>query len=187
MGNNRTQIVCLHEGDNGSIDPLFIRTVLKALKPAWIRWHEGSNIIRSVPCGGRKNLIDQMPGELELCLKAGGDTTLVVLADVDDEPKDPDALREMFWNKAEQAGISRDQFETVVFILPRDRLENWIEFLETGETDEAIEGKRVKYPKQASDAAKELASRCQGKSGPALPPSLDWSCKNWRDLCKRMS
>ena len=55
---NRTQIVCLHEGLRGrSIDPVFIRTLLKELDPAWIRPWKGSNIIRAVDCGGRSDLI----------------------------------------------------------------------------------------------------------------------------------
>ena len=35
---NRTQIVCLHEGEKGrSIDPVFINALLRDLEPSWIR------------------------------------------------------------------------------------------------------------------------------------------------------
>ena len=51
---SRTQIVCLHEGKKGrSIDPIFIRTLLKTLDLAWIRAWTGNNIIRPIDCGGR--------------------------------------------------------------------------------------------------------------------------------------
>lgn len=34
----RTQIVCLHEGQQGrSVGPIFIRNLLKALNPKWVR------------------------------------------------------------------------------------------------------------------------------------------------------
>ena len=79
---SRTQIVCLHEGARGrSIDPIFIRNPLKALKPGWIRPWEGNNIVRAVDCGGRKTLISRMPGELQACLDSGGHATLMVWAD----------------------------------------------------------------------------------------------------------
>lgn len=52
---SRTQIVCLHEGEKGrSIDPIFIRALLRALDPSWIRPWKGNNIVRTVDCGGRK-------------------------------------------------------------------------------------------------------------------------------------
>lgn len=182
---SRTQIVCLHEGEKGrSIDPLFIRTLIKALDPSWIRPWPGNNVIRPVDCGGRKALIARMPGELKQCLAAGGNTTLMVWADVDDGWEGPEALKSKFWDAAKDAGITRAQFDWVVFAFAKDRIENWIQFLETGSTDESIEGPRIKHDRQASDAAKKLAGYCQG--GAAIPPSLEWSCKNWRDLKARI-
>ena len=94
---SRTQIVCLHEGLRGrSIDPVFIRTLLKELDPAWIRPWKGSNIIRLVDCGGRSNLIAKMPDELQTCIAMGADTTLMVWADLDDDMDDGDQLRQKF-------------------------------------------------------------------------------------------
>lgn len=185
---SRTRIVCLHEGRRGkSIDPLFINVLLKRLDPAWIRPWNGSNAIRPVDCGGRSSLIQRMPGELRTCLAVGSDTTLMVWADLDHDMPDGDALKMEFWAVAQKAGIAKSEFESVVFVFAKDRLENWIEFLETGTTDEGAEGKRVRHPKQASDAAKRLADRCKSNAhGPTLPPSLAWSCKNWRHLCARM-
>src|SRR4051812_28115379 len=90
----RTQIVCLHEGNKGrSIDPIFIRAVLKALDPAWIRPWKGNNVIRAVDCGGRTELITRMPQELRACLAMGGDTTLMVWADLDHDMEDGDELK----------------------------------------------------------------------------------------------
>ena len=64
---SRTQIVCLHEGEQGrSIDPIFIRSLLKALDPAWLRPWKGNNMIRTISCGGRSDLIAKMPGELRV-------------------------------------------------------------------------------------------------------------------------
>lgn len=185
---SRTQIVCLHEGRLGhSIDPVFIRTLLKELDPAWIRPWKGSNIVRPVDCGGRTNLIARMPEELQSCLAMGADTTLMVWADLDDDMDDGNQLREKFCEKARQNGIAHDDFDKVVFVFAKDRLENWIEFLITGSTDEAQEGGRVKDGKLVAAAARKLAQICKGQlQGVQLPPSLSWSCQNWRRLVARM-
>ncbi len=112
----------------------------------------------------------------------------MVWADLDDDMPDGDSLKRAFWTVAQKAGISKSDFDAVVFVFAKDRIENWIEFLETGQTDESKEGERVKYPKQASDAAKKLADRCRTNAdGAMLPSSLAWSCQNWRVLCDRMA
>lgn len=185
---SRTQIVCLHEGAKGrSIDPIFIHTLLKALDPAWIRPWEGNNVIRTIPCGGRTDLIAKMPAELLSCLTRGGDTTLMIWADLDDNMTDGEQLKQKFWAVAQQAGIAKEQFEQVVFVFAKDRIENWIEFLLDGATDESKEGRRQKYDRPVADAAKLLAKRClSGGTEPKLPPSLAWSCQNWRTLAGRM-
>jgi len=185
---SRTQIICLHEGKEGrSIDPIFIRTLLKALDPAWIRPWQGNNIIRANDCGGRNDLISRMPAELRACLEMGGDTTLMIWADLDHDMNNGEELKARFWTAAQQNGITRDQFDQVVFVFPKDRLENWIEFLLTDATDESREGPRQKHNKHVADAAKRLARRCSGQEmGPPIPPSLEWSCKNWRNLVQRM-
>lgn len=186
---NRTQIVCLHEGEQGrSIDPVFINKLIRTLKPAWIRPFRGSNLVRPVPCGGRKQLIERMPGELKACLNIGSQTTLMVWADLDDDMNDGDQLKVRFWKTAEAEGITQEQFESVVFIFAKDRLENWIQYLIEGVTDESIEGPRVKHNRTVADAAKKLAERCnQMQAGPPLPPSLEWSCKNWHQLVRQMT
>ncbi len=185
---SRTQIVCLHEGKQGrSIDPIFINALLKALDPHWIRPWKGSNVIRAIDCGGRVTLLARMPAELRECLAAGGHTTLMVWADLDHDMEDGDKLREKFWAAAEQVGITSQEFDQVVFAFAKDRLENWVEFLLTGSTNEAQEGPRQKHGKVVAKAAKSLAERCKsGVSQPQLPPSLAWSCSNWRRLVMRM-
>ncbi len=185
---SRTQIVCLHEGKKGrSIDPIFIRTVLKALDPAWIRPWQGDNIVRPVDCGGRSDLIARMPTELRSCLAMGGTTTLMVWADLDHDMATGEQLKERFWSAAQQAGIQREQFDQVVFVLAKDRLENWIEFLLTGATDESREGPRQRHDRPVAEAARNLAKRCaSGAAEPKLPSSLSWSCQNWRKLVERM-
>jgi len=185
---SRTQIICLHEGKDGrSIDPVFIRTLLKTINPPWIRPWKGNNIIRTNACGGRTNLISRMPDELQACLQMGGDTTLMVWADLDHDMEDGEQLKDRFWTAAQQQGITRQQFDKVVFVFAKDRLENWIEFLLTGATDESREGPRQKHDKPVADAAKSLASRCLGRvMEPPIPPSLQWSCQNWHNLLERM-
>ena len=185
---NRTQIVCLHEGKKGrSIDPLFIRALIKKLNPSWIRPWPGNNVIRTVDCGGRPTLIAKLPNEIRAAEQAGGDTTVVVFADVDDDMQSPEALKAAFWTAAQAAGISLDQFKRVVFALAKDRLENWVEFLNSGSTDESREGPRVKHDREVADAAKKLARLCaSGAPIPDIPPSLEWSCQNWRALVDRM-
>lgn len=186
---SRTQIVCLHEGVRGrSIDPVFIRALWKELDPAWIRPWKGSNIIRPVACEGRSNLIARMPKELQACMARGADTTLMVWADLDDDMDNGDQLRQKFHEEARQNGIADDDFDRVVFVFAKDRLENWIEFLLTGSTNEAQEGPRVKDGTSVAAAAKKLAQACKGQPrGVQLPPSLNWSCQNWRRLAARMN
>lgn len=185
---NRTQIVCLHEGLQGrSIDPVFFNALIRVLNPGWIRQHKGSNLARFVPCGGRTELIQRMPRELLACIQSGAETTLVVCADVDHDTPDCDALREKFRREALSVGISDSDFDRVVFVFAKDRLENWIEFLLTGATDESREGPRVPHNRKVADAAKVLAGRCLNQSsGPKLPDSLQWSCRNWRRLVETM-
>jgi len=185
---NRTQIVCLHEGKKGrSIDPIFILAVLKALDPPWIRPWKGNNMVRALDCGGRNALIEKTPTELRNCLEMGGNTTLMVWADLDDDMDDGEKLREEFWTTANKAGITREQFNQVVFVFAKDRLENWVEFLLTGTTDESKEGPRQRHSRAVADAARKLAQRCKGQApAPPNPPSLDWSCQNWHRLVERM-
>jgi hypothetical protein len=105
----------------------------------------------------------------------------MVWADCDDDCAEPDVLRTQFWNEAQRQSITKEQFERVVFIFAKDRIENWIEFLETGKTDESKEGPRVAHNRQVAEAAKMLASICRdNKPVSNVPPSLRWSCKNWR-------
>lgn len=184
---NRTQIVCLHEGKKGrSIDPLFIRALIKRLDPAWIRPWPGNNVIRTQDCGGRSTLMAQVPKELMAASQAGANTTLIVWADVDDNMENPDRLKQAFWTAAQSAGITSEQFAQVVFAFAEDRMENWIEFLNSGTTDESREGPRVKDV-EAVKAAKQLADLCvRGAPIPQIPASLEWSCRNWRALVNRM-
>ncbi len=185
---SRTQIVCLCEGRKGeSIDPVFINRLMKSLQPDWLRPWTGSNVIRLVPCGSREEVVEKLPAELASCRSAGGDTTLMVWADCDDNYDDPEALKAHFWNGAQEQAITKEQFERAVFIFAKDRIENWIEFLTTGNTDESKEGPRVKHNREAAEAAKKLASMCrEGKPVDNMPPSLEWSCNNWWALVERM-
>lgn len=185
---SRTQIVCLHEGKKGrSIDPVFINKLLNTLKPNWIRPWAGRNLVRPEGCGGRGQLIQRVPEELKICLSAGGNITLMVWADVDDDVDSPDDLKEKFWVEAQVRGVARSDFDTIVFVFAKDRLENWIEYLNTGTTNEFEEGPRIRHGREVSDAAKKLAECCL-RGAPLLnaPPSLEWSCKNWRTLRQRM-
>jgi len=150
----------LHEGKKGrSIDPVFINALIKGLNPSWLRPNKGSNLMRPVDCGGRKALIEKMPSELRACLNAGADTTLIVRADVDDDKETCDQLKEDFWKTAQAAGISADEFSQVVFAFAKDRLENWIQFLVSGRTDESIEGPRLKHNREVADAAKNARKK----------------------------
>lgn len=184
---NRTQIVCLHEGKKGrSIDPLFIRTLIKRLDPAWIRPWPGNNVIRTEACGGRSALIARVPKEIRAGNQVGANTTLIVWADVDDNMESPEKLKQEFWTTAQSEGITEEQLAQVVFAFAEDRIENWIEFLNSGATDESREGPRVKDP-EAVQAARRLADLClRGAPIPNIPPSLEWSCRNWRLLADRM-
>ncbi len=159
---------------------------MKSLKPVWVR-PQGSSVVAPEPCGGRKALIEKMPARLRNCLNRGGDTTLMVWADCDDNCADGEALKNAFWKEADRQGITKEQFDRVVFVFAKDRLENWIEFLRQGKTDEAVEGPPVKHGRNVADAARKLAEFCKaGKSVDEMPPSLQWSCKNWRALAERM-
>jgi len=182
-------MVCLCEGRQGqSIDEVFINKLIKSLDPNWMRPSGGSNTLRLVPCGGRTAVIEKMPGELKNCLDAGGHTTLMVWADCDHDRADGEALKADFWKESQKHGISKGDFDKVVFIFAKDRLENWIEYLMTGKTDEATEGPRLKHNRDAADAAKKLADMCKaGQPFDGTPTSLNWSCKNWHALRVRMT
>jgi len=182
---SRTQIVCLCEGTRGGTDAVFINRLMKTLEPSWVR-REGSNIVRTLPCGGRSEVIKRTPDALKECLNAGGHTTLMVWADCDDDCADGDALKAKFWKEAKQSEITQEDFDCIVFIFAKDRLENWIQFLDTGQTNEAEEGPRVKHGREATEAAKRLADACKaGRTLENMPPSLQWSCDNWRALVER--
>ena len=181
----RTQLICLHEGKSGSVDSVFANRFMKTYDPSWMRpWKTGS--IRFVPCGGKTGVLKQFPAELKNCDAMGGDTTLVVLADLDDDCKDGDALKEKYRKEAKAEQIDPDLFSQAVFIFPKDRIENWIQYLNSGKTDENVEAPRVKNS-EAVEAAKKLAELCRsGSDSEGFPPSLKWSCTNWRKLTDRM-
>jgi hypothetical protein len=182
----RTQIVCLHEGKEGrSIDPIFANSFLKAYDSEWLRpWFTGR--VRFVPCGGKSELLKAFPAELRNCEAVGGNTTLIVLADLDDI-KSPESLKKKYRDVAEADGLSKEAFERTIFIFPKNRIENWLEFLINGTTDENQEGQRIKEFSIVREAAKKLAKNCHSNSmDPLLPPSLQWSCENWRALVERM-
>jgi hypothetical protein len=88
-------------------------------------------------------VIAKTPEYLRQCLKRGADTTLMVWADLDHDKDNGDQLKVLFWEEAEKAGITKEDFDGVVFVFAKDRIENWIEFLRTGRTDENAEGPRV--------------------------------------------
>jgi hypothetical protein len=138
-------------------------------------------------CGGKTALLARFPYELSACKARGGDATLIILADVDDDCIDCEELKCKYHEKAKESGITEEEFEKIVFIFPKDRIENWIEFLNTGSTDENREGPRVSLD-EAKIAAKKLAEACKlsSKIDQTFPPSLLWSCRNWRVLAKRM-
>jgi hypothetical protein len=143
-------------------------------------------MIRLVPCHGKVSLLEQFPKELSQCGKMGGNTTLVVMADVDDDCEHCDALKKKYRQAAKDAHIADDLFNQVVFVFPKDRIENWIQYLNTGTTDETREGPRVSNP-DAVSAARKLAEKCKsGSHNDDFPPSLKWSCKNWKTLLDRM-
>jgi len=171
----RTQIICLHEGERNkegkqhSIDPIFANAFFKAYKPNWVRGG-----LRPVLCGGKTQLLERFPKELKLCGLQGGDTTLIVMADVDHDSVDCDMLKAKYYAKAMEFGLPDELFEKVVFVFPKDRIENWIEFLTTGNTDESKEGPRVE-PSVAAYAAKELARRCKRPNETTEPFPPRWN------------
>lgn len=111
----------------------------------------------------------------------------MVWADLDHDMPDGNALRSEFWNEAQRQGVAPGAFDQVVFAFAKDRIENWVQFLMTGVTDESQEGPRLRDNRQAADAARRLAEHCsRGAPIPNMPPSLDWSCRNWRALAGRM-
>jgi len=92
----RTQIVCIHEGKKDSVDLVFINAFLKAYNPKWLRPYTTpptTGIADYKPCGSKSELLQKFPQELENCIKRGSDTTLIVLADIDDKLKDGEELK----------------------------------------------------------------------------------------------
>ena len=181
-----TQIICIHEGVDNSVDRKFAQAFLKQYKPSWVRPGKNNKGWQFESCGDNTNLLKQFPRYLDLCSRRGGHTTLVVLGDLDHSHKNGDELKEKYWKAANAADIKREYFDQVIFIFPKDRIENWIEYINMGHTNEEIEGPRVSI-EEARKAGKALAVRC--KSSQALqniPLSLAWSCNNWQQLVRRM-
>ena len=111
----------------------------------------------------------------------------MVWADLDDDMSNGDQLKARMWESAQKDGVTTQQFESVVLIFAKDRLENWIQYLSDGKTDENEEAPRIKDTRLVADAAKALAERCKkSQANPPLPPSLEWWCENWRELVARM-
>lgn len=178
--------MCLHEGARGNVDGVFINRLLRTLRPAWVRPWTGNNLVRLIACGGRRELVRRMPEQLRQVLGRGGKTVLMVWADLDDDMRDGEQLKSQFWLEAEQQGIAREAFEQVVFCFAKDRIENWIQYLNTGATNEQEEGPRVRDFQQAVAAARKLAECCAAGHNGQFPPSLAWSCANWRRLVETM-
>lgn len=182
---HRTQIICLHEGEQGkSIDPVFASSFIRYFDPTWLRPFKFSKI-RTIALGGRSQVMRAVPQELKKCESAGADVSLVVMADIDEDPS-PEVLKSKFWQEAQKMGISKELFEKATFIFPRKCLENWVEFLIDGKTDEARTGKPIDDNTKVRTAAKKLAGICKEQKPIALPQSLEWSCANWHALTKRM-
>jgi hypothetical protein len=187
-GSSRTELLCICEGTNakGSVDHVFVRQLLKKLSPSWVRTTEGRKAPRVIPAGGRNEVINQLYHEMTLMTGRGASFTLMVWADLDHDQPDPDRFASQIREGAKGHGIPEDAFDNVVFVFAKDRLENWIEYLLTGKTDEGIEGPRVE-PVVAAEAARKLADLCErGAPVDALPPSLKWSCDNWHALKRRL-
>ncbi|MDR0312697.1 MAG: hypothetical protein LBI14_03795 [Treponema sp.] len=178
----------MHEGKEGqSIDPVFANAFLKAYDPDWLRPFSTGKA-RFIDCGGKAELQRKFPQELKNCIAMGSDTTLIVLADLD-TLETGDQLKKLYWETAKENGITQEMFEKAVFICPKYRIENWVQYLSTGNTDEEEEGPRVKNNNsKVRDMAQVLAKKCRQiqQTKVSLPPSLEWSCHNWRILVERM-
>jgi hypothetical protein len=184
----RTQIICMHEGRKGqSIDPVFANAFLKEYDPEWLRPF-ATGKARFIACGGKAELQQRFPQELKNCNSMGSDTTLIVFADLD-KLETGDQLKDLYWKTAEKSGITREIFEKAVFVCPKYRIENWVQYISIGNTDENMEGPRVENDnKKVRDMAQVLAKKCRQiqQTKVSLPPSLEWSCHNWRILVERM-
>ena len=179
----RTEVVCILEGDFGSTDHIFASAFKKKLNPKWLR---PTCKVRFEPCGSRNNVISRFSDELKSCIRRGSESTLIVLADVDDDCIDSEELKMKFWDKAKDAGVTHEMFEKAVFIFPKDRIENWIQFLNTGVTNENIEAPRVTRDEARAAASKLVEMYRNNSDTTNLPPSLTWSCQNWKKLTDRM-
>jgi hypothetical protein len=82
--------------------------------------------------------------------------------------------------------LTQDEFNQIVFVFAHSRIENWIEFLNQGKTNEETPGPRVDNDEVAM-AARKLAKICSDGDSLKLPTSLAWSCKNWKALTQRMA
>ncbi len=178
----RAQLVCLREGKQ---DIVFVNAFIKAYDPSWLRPHKSGNVYFE-KCNGKTELLQKFPQVLLNCAKRGADTALIVLADVDDDCDSCEELKKKYIKAAKDYGIDDGLLKSVVFVFPKDRIENWIQFINDGVTDEAIEAPRVKN-EVAVAAARKLADMCKTNIDDGqFPTSLKWSCKNWRRFVGRM-
>ena len=113
-------------------------------------------------------------------VRARPGTALVVLIDADRDSVE--TIRRLLDDRLKQEQMNALSSEDRVFIAsPKWRIENWIEYLKTGKTDEKSQGPRLDDEGSARTLALDLHRKCLVKS-PLLnvPPSLGKACEEWQ-------
>ena len=73
--------------------------MIRALDPSWLRPFKNAKT-RLNPCGNRIGVLDRLPTEIRIAAMTGGDTTVMVWADCDDDCSDCEALKAKAWEVA---------------------------------------------------------------------------------------
>jgi hypothetical protein len=165
----RVEIVFLHEDtQHQSFGTAFLNKITRVRR------------IEPVRMGRRSMLVNDFPRQLKAVRSRGGKAALVVLIDADHDSVQE--IREVLDRRLKEADMPTISPEDPIFIaIPKWRIENWIEYLRTGDTDEAAQGARLIDEASARPLAAKLHETCL--NGPPLaspPPSLEQACTEWQ-------
>lgn len=164
----RVEIVFLHED-----------TQHQSFGTAFLNQIKTMRRIEPVRKGSRALLVQDFPRQVKAVRSRGGAAALVVLIDADRDSVDK------VWNilndRLKQEGMSVISSSDLIFIAsPKWRIENWIEYLRTGATNEELQGPRLEDEGSAREDAGSLYQMCVTRAlPPNPPPSLKAACEQW--------
>lgn len=145
----------------------------------------GIRNIETVRAGSRANVINRFPKELK-ALRSRSGSALVVMIDADKDSVSD--VRQIIDQKLAQTGEPPVRVKDLVFVAsPKWRIENWIQYLREGHTDESKQGPRLDKENSCREDAKRLFESCIGNVALLqAPESLESACAEWKPFRNRI-